>query len=323
MSDERQAFEGDVAAFREVVRHPKAHAQILGQYRIGEYAGVVGLRQLLDEMEPEGTLREAMEIHYRDEERHSRVFTDWIYRLGVEPEPMPSELMGYFSNSPEEFRERRRLLEQLSPTERAAYVLRQAFDYPYPRIAEILELSEANVRQLVSRGGKHIGAERRNPASRAEQLRLMHAFVAAAQHGDVETLENLFTEDVVSLSDGGGVVRAARFPVVGRRRVAVFVSKIRDRVWSGRALRWTEANGLPAAVLTSEGRPVAAVAVSASVQGVDQIMWLVNPAKLSGVAMRAGRPQFGSPSGVVLSQIEGPRCPTAQPDPERNALHTY
>jgi len=122
MSDDRQVLDADIAAFREVVRHPKAHAQILGQYRIGEYAGVVGLRQLLAEMEPEGKLREAMEIHFRDEERHSKVFTDWIYRLGVEPEPMPTELMGYFSNSPEEFQERRRALEQLPPEMRRILV---------------------------------------------------------------------------------------------------------------------------------------------------------------------------------------------------------
>jgi len=122
MSDERQVLDADIAAFREVVRHPKAHAQILGQYRIGEYAGVVGLRQLLAEMEPEGDLREAMEIHFRDEERHSKVFTEWIYRLGVEPEPMPTELMGYFSNSPEEFQGRRRALEQLAPEVRRILV---------------------------------------------------------------------------------------------------------------------------------------------------------------------------------------------------------
>src|SRR5262249_56085113 len=63
----------------------------------------------------EGKLHRAMEIHYRDEDRHSRVFTDWIYRLGVEPEPMPLQVEGYFSSSPEEFRRNRELLEQMPP----------------------------------------------------------------------------------------------------------------------------------------------------------------------------------------------------------------
>jgi rubrerythrin len=115
MPEQENAVDVDLAGFREVVRHPRAHALILQQYRIGEYAGVVGLKRLLGEMQPEGKLHRAMEIHYRDEDRHSRVFTDWIYRLGVEPEPMPTEVEGYFSSSPEEFRRNRAVLEQLPP----------------------------------------------------------------------------------------------------------------------------------------------------------------------------------------------------------------
>jgi rubrerythrin len=107
------AIDIDLAGFREVVRHPQAHALILQQYRIGEYAGVVGLKRLLGEMKPEGNLHRAMDIHHRDEERHSKVFTDWIYRLGIEPEPMPTEVEAYFANSPEEFRSNRELLQQL------------------------------------------------------------------------------------------------------------------------------------------------------------------------------------------------------------------
>jgi hypothetical protein len=109
------AIDIDLSGFREVVRHPRAHALILQQYRIGEYAGVVGLKRLLWEMKPEGNLHRAMEIHHRDEERHSKVFTDWIYRLGVEPEPMPTEVEAYFANSPEDFRRNRELLQQLPP----------------------------------------------------------------------------------------------------------------------------------------------------------------------------------------------------------------
>src|SRR5262245_20030249 len=108
-----RAADNDLAGFREVVRHPRAHALILQQYRVGEYAGVVGLKRLLGEMRSEGNLHRAMEIHFRDEERHSKVFTDWIYRLGIEPEPMPTEVEGFFSNSFEEFCRNRALLEQM------------------------------------------------------------------------------------------------------------------------------------------------------------------------------------------------------------------
>jgi len=115
VSHPENAIDVDLAGFREVVRHPQAHAVILQQYRIGEYAGLVGLKRLLGEMKPEGNLHRAMEVHHRDEERHSRVFTDWIYRLGVQPEPMPTEVEAYFASSPEEFRRNRELLQQLPP----------------------------------------------------------------------------------------------------------------------------------------------------------------------------------------------------------------
>jgi RNA polymerase sigma factor (sigma-70 family) len=90
------------------------------------------------------------------------------------------------------------LLEKLSPTERATYVLREAFDYSYDQIASILQMEEANVRQLVSRARKHIADGRRMPASEGEQRRFLEAFIAAAQKEDMAALEGLFVEDVVS-----------------------------------------------------------------------------------------------------------------------------
>ena len=90
------------------------------------------------------------------------------------------------------------LLEKLSPMERAAYVLREAFDYPYREIANILRLEEANTRQLVTRARQHVVNDRRAPVSSAEQRRLVNAFIGAAQRGDVAGLEGLFASDVVS-----------------------------------------------------------------------------------------------------------------------------
>lgn len=101
--------------FHEVVQHPQAHAAILSQYRVGEYAGVVGLRRLLGEMQPEGKLHKAMTIHFQDEGRHSQVFTDWVTRLGVTPDVLPTDVEGYFSRSPEEFAAQRALIDSLPP----------------------------------------------------------------------------------------------------------------------------------------------------------------------------------------------------------------
>jgi RNA polymerase sigma factor (sigma-70 family) len=101
------------------------------------------------------------------------------------------------------------LLEKLSPTERAAYVLREAFDYAYREIAEILRLQEANARQLVARARRHITDRRRTRVSSAEQRRLLDAFIVAAQKGDLATLEGLFSSEEASYSDGGAVLCAA------------------------------------------------------------------------------------------------------------------
>jgi RNA polymerase sigma-70 factor, ECF subfamily len=85
------------------------------------------------------------------------------------------------------------LLEKLSPTERAAYVLREAFNYPYREIAAILRVGEANARQLATRARAQVSGGRRAPVSPAEQRRLLNAFVAAARTGDLARLESFLS----------------------------------------------------------------------------------------------------------------------------------
>jgi RNA polymerase sigma-70 factor (TIGR02957 family) len=173
------------------------------------------------------------------------------------------------------------LLEKLSPTERAAYVLREAFDYSYKQIAEILQMEEANTRQLVSRARKHVADGRRTPASSGAQRRFLEAFITAAQKGDMAALEGLFVEDVVSYSDGGGFVRAARVPVAGRERVAKFIAALASHFWKGVTLAWVEANGQDSVLISRDGEPVWLVTTDASEQGIHQIMWVMRPSKLT------------------------------------------
>jgi RNA polymerase sigma-70 factor (ECF subfamily) len=90
------------------------------------------------------------------------------------------------------------LLERLSPTERAAYVLREAFDYPHRQIAQVLATSEANARQLVTRARLHLAGERRREVSAAEHRRFLDVFVDAAQTGDLATLEQVLTADLMT-----------------------------------------------------------------------------------------------------------------------------
>jgi RNA polymerase sigma-70 factor (ECF subfamily) len=87
------------------------------------------------------------------------------------------------------------LLEKLNPTERAAYVLRVAFDYPYSKIADNLRLSQGNTRQIVSRARKRLDREGRGQVSTAEHRRFRGAFVDAAQSGNLTGLESLLTVD--------------------------------------------------------------------------------------------------------------------------------
>jgi RNA polymerase sigma-70 factor (ECF subfamily) len=100
------------------------------------------------------------------------------------------------------------LLGNLSPAERAAYVLREAFDYPYRQIAQVLGFSEANARQIAARARRRLSGEPRRPVAAPERQALLDAFVAAAQTGDLATLEQLLTAHVAPR--GGEVVPLPR-----------------------------------------------------------------------------------------------------------------
>jgi RNA polymerase sigma-70 factor (ECF subfamily) len=88
------------------------------------------------------------------------------------------------------------LLQKLSPTERGAYVLREAFDYPYRRIAQVLGLTEANARQLATRARMRLAGGRRRPVDTAAHQRLFEAIADASRTGDLATLEQLLAADV-------------------------------------------------------------------------------------------------------------------------------
>lgn len=174
-------------------------------------------------------------------------------------------------------------LEKLTPTERAAYILREAFDYPYPRIAEIISSSVVSARQLVSRARGHLASERQAAVEPVHQRRLLEAFLTAAQRGDARELEKLFAEDVVSYSDGNGVKLAARIPVIGRSRVAHFVAAFSSHFWMGKTIGWVQVNGQPAATLTEDGEITTLVTLTTSADGIAQLLWVMSPLKLGHV----------------------------------------
>jgi RNA polymerase sigma-70 factor (TIGR02957 family) len=175
------------------------------------------------------------------------------------------------------------MLETLSPHERAAYILREAFDYPYEQIAAILRSSEAAARQLVSRARKHLRAERRTAATGAQQRQLLEAFVAAARTGDLPALEKLLAQDVISYSDGGGIRGASRIPVLGALRVAKYHRAFAHRFWDGLEVDWAVANGQSVAVLRRDGIACAVLTVGVAGDRIDQVLWMMNPAKIAAL----------------------------------------
>jgi RNA polymerase sigma-70 factor (TIGR02957 family) len=176
------------------------------------------------------------------------------------------------------------VLERLSPTERAAYVLREAFDYPYDELATMLQSTEPAVRQLVSRARKRIRAEGRTEVSGSQQKQLLSAFVEAARSGDLALLEQLLAKDAISYSDGGGAARASKFPVVGRERVAKYYRAFHTRFWEGVDVELGTANGQAIAMCKRDGELFAVCTVIASADGIDKVLWTMNPAKLTAVA---------------------------------------
>lgn len=188
------------------------------------------------------------------------------------------------------------VLEKLSPNERAAYVLREAFDYTYPEIAQILQVSAVNVRQLVSRARKHLAAGQRENVDTAEHRRLLNTFVSAAQTGDVASLEALLTPDAVSLSDGNGIRGAARKPVLGRARVANLATAHR-RFWQV-DIQHVHANGRAGVLLYRDGEPATFLTVAASREGIHHVMWVLNPSKIAAFLHSRSR----------TGQVRHPRC---------------
>ena len=177
------------------------------------------------------------------------------------------------------------LLESLTPTERAAYVLREAFEYSHREIAAVLGLEESNVRQLAARAKRHVTNERKRPVERDVLRGLLDAFLVAARAGDAKALEGLLAADVASYTDGNGVSRASRVAVHGRERVAKFVASFGARsFWTDAAFELIEANGAPAVLVVKEGQPYAFATLEASTDGIETLLWIMSPPKLATIA---------------------------------------
>jgi RNA polymerase sigma-70 factor (ECF subfamily) len=192
------------------------------------------------------------------------------------------------------------LLESLSPQQRAAFLLREVFDYPYPEVAEIIGTDVDSTRHLVARARNHVQERRpRYYASRQQREELAQRFFAAAQQGDLGALEALLAHDVALHGDGGGKAPALGRPLNGRQRVARALSTGISRLPRlGVRLHVTEVNGQPGAMaFDAEDRLVGVMALGVAEGQIQTIHAVVNPDKLRhldqvgdlGALVRAGR----------------------------------
>ncbi|MGV9885025.1 RNA polymerase sigma-70 factor [Streptomyces sp. NPDC003006] len=171
------------------------------------------------------------------------------------------------------------VLETLAPTERAVFVLRDVFDLGYDEIAQAVDKTPAAVRQIAHRARAHVAARRpREVISPAQTRNALAAFQQAVETGDLQRLLDMIAPDVVLLTDGGGVVRAALEPIVGAEAVAIVLSRL-----TSANLQPAQVNGHPALILRTGGKIDTVLAVRLEGGLITGLYAVRNPEKLSRV----------------------------------------
>ena len=173
------------------------------------------------------------------------------------------------------------VLETLTPTERAVFVLREVFDLGYDEIADAVDKTPAAIRQIAHRARAHVAARRpRGIVSSAETREALDAFQRAAETGDLQGLLDILAPDVVFLGDGGGVKQAVLRPVVGADRVARVLAAGLSRI-AAASLQPVQVNGYPALILRFDGEVDTVVAVRIDDGLITGLYAVRNPEKLS------------------------------------------
>jgi RNA polymerase sigma-70 factor (TIGR02957 family) len=176
------------------------------------------------------------------------------------------------------------VLETLTPTERAVFVLREVFELEYDEIAEAVGKSPAAVRQIAHRARGHVAARRpREVVSAAETRGAIEAFQRAVETGELRPLLDILAPDVVLLADGGGVVQAAVVPVVGTAAVTTLLGRI-AAVCSVHPIH---VNGFPALLLRIDGEVAGVLAVRMEGGLITGLYAVRNPEKLSHLRREA------------------------------------
>ena len=170
------------------------------------------------------------------------------------------------------------VLETLGPVERAVFVLHEVFETPYDEIAEVVDKTQAAVQQIAHRAREHVAARRpRMLVDRSQQEAVLERFMAAVTSGDLRGLVEMLAPDVVLIADGGGLVRAARKPLIGAETVVAFLARVADL--SGLVATTARFNGMPGARF-EVGGDVTAVSLVINHGRISRIYAMRNPSKL-------------------------------------------
>ena len=184
-----------------------------------------------------------------------------------------------------------RLLEALSPPERAVFLLHEVFDYPFSEIGVMLEKSPANCRQILHRARQALQDKRaRFEPEPQRQRQLLLSFLSASQAGNMAALTSLLAQDAVSWSDGGGKVQTNLKPIHGKLAVARFWLSVTRKNQIPLTEIEAEINGSPAILFWDEGSLAGVMSLSYSAVGIQEIYALLNPEKLTYLQQQlAGR----------------------------------
>ncbi|HMJ34591.1 MAG TPA: RNA polymerase sigma-70 factor [Baekduia sp.] len=268
---------GSVAEAEDVAQETllRAHREVRDGTEIASpkaYMTAVATRLAIDELRSARVRREAYVGPWLPEPLLTRAGADPSVDLVADAELADDLSMAFLL-----------VLERLTPTERAVFLLREAFDYTFAEIAEVVDKTPDNCRQIAARARRHvITAKPRFESSRAARESLAKRFLTAAQEGDMEGLVSMLAEDAVFTGDGGGKATAFPEPLVGAERIAHAMRALfRQRARLGASVEPVEVNGQPGWLARDrEGAVIVVMALEIAGGAVTGIRSVVNPDKL-------------------------------------------